>query len=834
MFTDLKYALRWLRRSPGFAAVAILSLGLGIGANTAMFSLVDAILLRPIPVEDPGSLVDVFTNSSDGDEYATTSYPDFLDLKAQNTVFSDMTAYTMMFAPLNLGDRARLVMGHIVTANHFDLLGVRPFIGRLLQQADDLPGAERVVVLSHRMWRSDFGGDTGVIGRSLQLRGQPYTIVGVAPATFTGAIPILVPELWLPIAHAEEIEPAGINDNIPSPTGRTRAERRGSRWLFVKGRLKPSVTVAAAQANVQVLAAQLAAAYPDTNRNRRMAVFPTNDVRMLVPQASGPISIGSAGIMGVVGLVLLIACANVAGMLLARASARNREISVRLAIGAGRRHIVRQMLSEGVVLGVCGAAVAAAIAWGLVRLLLSMKLPLPGTIMLDVRLDWRVLTFALGVAVIAGVLAALTPALKASSLRLSGDLRGEIPAARFAGRRWALRDALVVAQLALTTVLLVVAGLLLRSLAASQAADVGFRTSGLAMVAADTGMVRYDAERAKQFWTQALERVQAMAGVESASLVSPRLPFDVNYNQTSILIDGKSYSVDDRGEVVANVSVTPDYFRTLDVPIVEGRGFTDADHQGAPLVAVVNETMARRFWPNETAVGRTFQLAFGDRPASEGGSAPRYQVIGVSKDHRLFAVNERPAPYLHFAAAQRPSRYNYVIARTRGDSTQLLSALRRELLALEPGLVFVSSNTMESSLEMSLLPQRAAAWLALAFGGVGTLLAAIGLYGVIAFSVARRTREIGVRVAVGASTRDVLSLVLRQGLALALIGAITGAVLAAVSARVLSGLLYEVGSFDPVAWTTALVVLLSAALAANVIPARRAMRVDPVTALRTE
>jgi predicted permease len=823
---DLKYALRWLLRSPGFAAVAILSLGLGIGANTAMFSLVDAILLRPLPVQDPDSLVDVFTNSSDGDEYATTSYPDFLDLKAQNTVFSDMTAYTMMFAPLNLGDRARLVMGHIVTANHFDMLGVRPFIGRMLQPADDRPGAERVVVLSHRMWRSDFGGDPTVVGRTLQLRGQAYTIVGVAPASFTGAIPIIMPELWLPIAHAEEIEPAGINDNVPSPTGRTRTERRGSRWLFVKGRLKPDVTLDAARANVQVLAAQLAAAYPETNRNRRLAAFPTNDVRMLVPQASGAISMGSAGIMGVVGLVLLIACANVAGMLLARASARNREISVRLAVGASRRHIVRQMLTEGLVLGAFGAAVAAAIAWILVRLLLSMRLPLPGTIALDVRLDWRVLTFALGVALVAGVLAALTPAIKASSMRLSADLRGEIPAARVAGRRWALRDALVVAQLALTTVLLVVAGLLLRSLVASEAADVGFRTSGLAMVAADTGMVRYDAERSRQFWLEALERVQRMPGVDTASLVTPRLPFDVNFNQTSIRLDGKTYGPDDRGEIVGNVSVTPDYFRTLDVPIVEGRGFASADRQGAPRVAIVNETMARRFWPGQSAVGRTFQLTFGDRET--------YEVVGVARDHRLFAVNERPSPYLHFAEAQRPSRYNYVVARTTGDSAQLLNALRRELLALEPGLVFVASNTMDASLEMSLLPQRASAWLALAFGGVGTLLAAIGLYGVVAFSVARRTREIGVRVAVGASTRDVLGLVLRQGLTLALIGASAGAALAAVLARILSGLLYEVGSFDPVAWAAALMVLIVAVLIANLVPARRALHVDPVAALRTE
>lgn len=823
---DLKFALRWLRRSPGFAAVAILSLGLGIGANTAMFSLVDAVLLRPIPVEDPDSLVDVFTNSNDGDEYATSSYPDFLDVKAQNTVFSEMTAYSMMLAPLNMGDRARLVMGHIVTGNHFEMMGVRPLLGRGLQVADDDPGAERVVVISHRMWQSDFGGDPAVLGKPLQLRGQSYTIVGVAPERFTGVIPVLVPELWLPIAHADEVQPAGMQDNIPSPTGRTRLERRGTRWLFIKGRLKPGVTSADARANIEVLGAQLAAAHPQTNSNRRMSAVPSNDVRLLVPQAGGPLSVGSAGVMGVVGLVLLIACANVAGMLLARASARNREISVRLAIGAGRLHIVRQMLCEGIVLGVAGAAVAVALAWALVRALLSLKLPLPGTILLDVRLDWRVLAFAVGIAVAAGVLAALTPALKASSMRLSGDLRGEIPAARFGGRRWALRDLLVVTQLALTTVLVVVAGLLLRSLALSQAADVGFQSAGLAMVSADTAMVRYETERSEQFWQQTLERVKTMPGVEAAALVSPRLPFDVNYNQTNIRIDGKTYESADRGDTVANVAVTPEYFATLDVPIVEGRGLTDADRRGAPFVAVVNETMAKRFWPSESAVGKTFELTF--------GSGQKYQVVGVSRDHRVFAVNERPAPYLHFSALQRPSPYNYVVARTRGDAGQLLGALRRELLTLEPGLVFVSSNTMDATIELSLLPQRAAAWLALGFGGVGTLLAAIGLYGVIAFSVARRTREIGVRVAIGAGTRDVLFLVLRQGLTLACVGAVVGVVLAAAVAQLLGGLLYEVGVFDPLAWIAALGVLLAATFAANLVPARRALRVDPVTALRTE
>jgi putative ABC transport system permease protein len=704
------------------------------------------------------------------------------------------------------------------------MLGVRPAVGRVLQPADDAPGAERVVVIAHQMWRSDFGGDPGVVGRTLQLRGQPYTIVGVAPQSFTGLVPLIVPELWLPIAYVEEVEPAGINDNIPSP-GRTLIERRGSRSFFVKGRMKRGVTATQAHANVALIANQLAAAYPQTNRDRRMSAFATSDVRFLVPQASNVLSTGSAAVMAVVGLVLLIACANVTGMLLARASSRRREISVRVAIGASRAQLVRQMLTEGLVLGVAGAAVAAVLAWALIRVLVSIKLPLPGTLVLDLRLDWRVMTFAMVVALAAGVLSALTPALKAASPHLVGDLRGEAPVSRFGGRRWSLRDGLVIGQLALTSVLLVVAGLTLRSLNASLAADVGFRTEGLAMIAADTDMVRYSPERGVQFWRDAIDRVKALPGVDSAALASPRMPFDINYNQTSIRIDGKNYGPDERGEIVPNVAVSPEYFSTLDVPIVEGRGFTAADREGAPLVAIVNQTMARKFWPEGSAVGRTFTPTFGKTP---------YQVVGVSADHRVNTVNERPTPYVHFATAQRSFRYNYLVARTRGDAAQLLGAIRRELLAIEPGLVFINSATMETSMAASLLPARVAAFLALSFGALGTLLAAIGLYGVIAFSVARRTREIGVRIAIGASASAVLSMVMRQGLGLAAIGTGIGMGLAALAAQTLSGALYGIGAFDPVAWIVALSVLLGAAALANFIPARRAMRINPVTALRAE
>ncbi len=825
LLKDIRYALRWMARSPGFSAVAILSLGLGVGVNTAMFSLVDSLLFRPLPVTEPGSLVDVFTTGGDGDEYATSSYADFQDLKAQNTVFTDMIGYSPMMAPLSIGDRSRIVLGQVVTSNHFTMLGVQPSVGRLLVPADDDGSAERVVVIAHRLWQREFGGDSAIAGKSLTLRGLPYTIVGVAPASFTGVVPLLTPELWLPIRHVEEVEPAGITDSVPSPIGNTRLERRGMRWMFIKGRLKPGTSAGQAHANVAVIGTQLAAVNPVTNRDRRIAAVPTEDVRLLVPQAGGVLSVGAAGLMGIVGLVLLIACANVAGMLLARASARRREISVRLAIGASRARLIQQLLVEGLLLGVAGALAASGLAWTLVQGMQTMQLPLPVEVAFDLRIDQRVLSFALLIALGTGLLAGLLPALKASSPSLIGDLRGDAPTSKVGGRRWALRDALVVSQVALTAVLLVVAGLLLRSLGASQRADVGFDTQGLAAIAFDTDMVRYQPARGLEFWRQALARVQAMPGVTSAGLVSPTLPFTFNFNQAEMRIDTRTYAEGQRGEIIENVAVSPDYLTTLGVPMREGRGIDASDIAGAPDVAVVNQTMAHTYWPNESALGHTFLV-----PATRR----THRIVGVVSDHQRHGVLERPSPFVYYASAQRPARYNFLLARTTGDATALVNDLRRELLAMEPSLVFMASNTMEQNLGLSLMPARVGAMLAAAFGGLGTLLAAIGLYGVIAFSVARRTREIGVRMALGARPGRVMGMVMRQGFAMVAIGLLVGSALAAAVAFALQGVLYGVRPLDPFAWGLAFGAMVLAAGLANFVPARRAMRIDPMTALRTD
>jgi predicted permease len=821
LLKDVRYALRWMRRSPGFSAVAILSLGLGVGVNTAMFSLVDSLLFRPLPVTAPESLVDVFTSSGDGDEYATSSYPDFVDLKAQNTVFSDMLGYSPMMAPLSLGDRSRIALGQVVTSNHFSMLGVQPFLGRLLVPADDEPGSPRVVVIAHRMWQREFGSDPAIAGKTITLRGHAYSIAGVAPASFTGVVPLLTPELWLPVQHVDEVEPAGINDSVPSPVGNTTLERRGMRWMFVKGRLKPGVTAAQANANVAVIGRQLESAQLQTNKDRRMSAIPTQDVRLLVPQAGGVLSMGAAGLMAIVGLVLLIACANVAGMLLARASARRREISVRLAIGASRGRLIRQLLVEGALLGLLGAVAAVALAWGLVQALQGVKLPLPVDVALDLSIDARVLTFSVLIAAITGILAGLLPALKASSPSLVSDLRGEAPAGKVGRRRFAMRDALVVSQVALTAVLLVVAGLLLRSLGASQRADVGFESRGLAAISFDTDMVRYTPERGVAFWNNALTRIKALPGV------TPTLPFTFNFNQTEIRVDNRTYSDGQRGEIIENVSVSPGYLQTLGVPILDGRAVDDTDLEGTPDVAVINETMARKYWPNESAVGHTFQTINPTRTRT-------FRIVGVARDHKRHGVLEAASPFVYYSDAQRPTRYKFVLARTAGNEETLLADMRRELLAMEPGLVFMGNATMAQNMGASLMPARVGAILATAFGGLGTLLAGIGLYGVIAFSVARRTREIGLRMALGAKPGMVLSMVMRQGFTIVAIGMLAGAVLAGAAASALRGVLYGITPFDPIAWGLALSAMLVAAALANFVPARRAMRVDPMSALRTE
>jgi len=822
--SDIRYALRWLRKSPAFTLVAVVSLAIGIGFNTALFAIVDALLFKPLPVAAPERLADVFTSDANGhSRFSTSSYADYLDLKAQNDVFEGLVGYSPMFAGVNLGDRSRLALGEIVTGNYFQVLGVTVARGRTILPADDTPGAPRVAVVSNRYWTREMGSTPDAIGQVIRVRGNTFTIVGVAPPSFTGMVPVLSPEMWIPVAASLEVEPVGLHDVVPSPTGTTRLDRRGDRWMFIRGRLKPGVTIDAARANLDVLMSRLATAFPATNKGRTAAAKPTSEVH--IHPAADPVLVPiAAGLMAVVALVLLIACANVASMLLARASGRQKEIGIRLALGASKAQLLRQLITEALIISALGAVAGTVFAWWVTRAAASISLPVAVPLAFDLRIDGRVLLFTVATTIAAGLLAGLAPAVQASRPNVVDDLRGEASAARVGTRRWSQRDALVAAQMAITAVLLVVAALLTRSLVAAQRTNVGFPVERLAVISLDTGMLRYSEDKGQHFYDQALDRVRSIPGVEAAALAT-RVPFSMNYNRWDIWVPGY-HEPGQHSDVVEVTTVSPDYFKTIGVAIVEGRGFTDDDRPNTPFVAVVNEAMARRYWPGQRAIGKTFR--------TRNSSGPLFQIVGVSANHKVNSVGEPPTPLLHVARTQRPNPYSAIIARTRGDANALLRDMRRELLAVEPNVVFVENQTMEAEVGATLFPVRAGAYLVSTVGLVAMGLAAIGLYGVIAYSVARRTREIGIRMALGARPLSVISLVMQHGFIVAVAGVAGGCVLAILAVRAIAGVLYGVGVADPISWLAAVLVLLGSAACANLIPAWRAARVNPSVALRIE
>jgi macrolide transport system ATP-binding/permease protein len=839
LVSDIRFAIRWLRRSPAFAVVAIASLAMGIGFNTALFTIVDALLFKPLPVSEPERLVDVYTSATASasqagngaaSQFGTSSYPDYLDLREQNDVFEDVVGYTPMFGALTSDVESRLAIGEVATGNYFRVLGVPAFLGRTLTPEDDAPGAEPVAVVSYRYWERELGRTAVVNGRTLRIRGRPFTIVGVAPPWFTGMVPVLSPELWIPVAASLDVEPVGMHDVIPSPGGTNRFERRGDRWMFIRGRLKPGRTLDDARANLQLVGSRLASVYPATNRDRRLAVRATRDVHFH-PAADPQILPIAAALMVVVALVLFIACLNVASMLLARASGRQREIGVRLAIGAGRGRLVRQLLTETLVLAVVGAVAGSLLARWITALVGAINLPSPIPFTFNLRVDLRVLLFTAAATLVATVIAGLAPALLASKPNLVSELRGEQHLGNGAGRRWTIGDVLVAGQMAVTALLLVIGALLTRSLIAAQNANLGFPVNRIALVSVDASQLRYPREKVEQFYDQVLGRIRTLPGVEAVGLAT-RPPFSVNYNRWDIWIPGV-HQPGQRGTVVDVTTVSPDYFKAMDVPIVAGRTFSDDDRPNTPRVAIVNETMARRFWPNQSAVGQIIK--------SRGAEGTPIEIVGIAADHKVTTVGEPPTPFVHFARRQQPNAYSAVIARTRGDAAALLRDMRREIHAIEPTLAFVENQTMEDEVAMTLFPVRASAWLVSGIGAGAMLLAAVGLYGVIAYSVSRRTREIGIRMALGARSATVVGSVMRHGLLIAAIGLSTGVALTVIAMYlasvfvpgVISGL-YGIRVTDPPSWFAAASILLAVSAAANLIPAWRAARIHPSEALRTE
>jgi predicted permease len=819
MASDALIALRSFRKTPGFTIAAVLSIALGIGLNTTIFSLVNALLLRPVPGADPGRLVTVFTSEDTDDPMSSSSYPDYADLARTNTTLDGLMAHTLMFAGVEHGDTTNITVGELVSSNYFDVLGVPLAAGRAFSPDADRVGAAPTVVISHRMWQRDFGGRGDALGKTLVIHGRAFTIIGIAPAGFNGFTAGISAELFLPVGAVDDVEPVGRINSTPSPTGMHRNEKRGQRYLFLTGRLKRGVSIDEARAELGTLMAGLERQYPVSNKNRRPTVLRANDVRVL-PDADSSIGASAAVLMAAVGLVLLVACSNIASLLLARASSRAREMALRVAIGASRGRIIRQLIVESLVLSMIGGTTGLMLAVWMARLLGRFQPPMQIAIAFDFSPDLRVFLFTFVLAIATGVLFGLAPALRASRPDLVPALKGASSATRH--RRFSLRSFLIAAQMALSTVLLVAAALLLRSFTAASAMDVKFDASHVVYAAINSSKQFATPEAERTFFDTAERQLAAVPGVTSVAR-SDRLPFALTGNSAVVKVDGVRGPSENGGTRVAVANVSSHYFETMGIPIVSGRPIDDRDRgASSENVAVINQAAARKFWPNTNPVGQHFKVS------------DEFTVVGVSADHPVLAVGETPQPFFQFALDQTHSGFANIVVRTDGSARALTPAVRRTLLSIDPTLAFMGLEPMTGMIDTTLFPARAATVLLGAFGGLALVLAVIGLYGVVSFTVARQTRDIGIRMALGADRRHVIGGVLANSFTLVGSGAIAGLLLAIGAAQVLSGFLVGVSSFDPLSYAAALAVLGAAALVATVIPARRAASINPIEALRSQ
>ncbi|HEX7284005.1 MAG TPA: ABC transporter permease [Vicinamibacterales bacterium] len=819
---DLRFGVRQLLQRPGFAAVAIGSLALGIGLNVTIFSVVNGVLLRGQPVAQPDRLVEIYSGISKDLPQLTSSYPDFQDMAGAADALSGVAASSYVRGILSASGRGTLITGETITPNYFDVLGIQIAHGRAFHNDENVtPNAAPVIIVSHGLWQRALGGAPNVVGARVRISGIEYTVVGVAPRQFTGTIPGIPAEFWVPLMMVDRFSFSGVQANSDEDPGQTRLTRRGSRWLFVKGRLDDGRTIDEARAQLIALYARLRADYPITNKDVTVDVVPAEGVRFH-PALDGYVEAASLGLAAAVALVLLVACGNVAGLLLARATARRRELAIRAAIGASRRRLIQQLLAEGLVLAVTGGTLGVLIAWwagdALQGLLDSNVFPIP--IAFDFTLDRTVLLFALTATAVTTVVFGLAPAWSASRPELVPALKASMEGD--VRRRFSARDVLVVGQLALSAVLLVAGALLVRGLVAAQGTDIGYNPAPLASLTFDLGMNGYDESRAAEFRKRALDQLRALPGVAAVTNAS-RLPFSPDITMNGIRVQG-FHRPEEPETQVDSVAVGPDYFTTIGVPLVAGRPFTNDDVENKRRVAIVNETLARRYWPNG---------AVGQRMYMGGFHTPAWEIVGVARDHKVRSVGEDPRPYLHTPYGPNDKSLSFIV-RTGAAPASLLSSLRAALWSIEPDIVFTEDVAAADVAGATMLPTRVGATLLGLFGVLALGLAAMGLYGVVAYSVSQRTREIGIRMALGAPRGSVLRLLASRGATLALIGLCVGAIAAAAIGRLLTSMLYGVSAFDGIAFGVAALMLLAIAGIANVVPVFAAMRIDPIRALRNE
>ena len=801
---DLRYAARILWKNPGFTAVAVIALALGIGANTAIFSVVNTVLLRPLPYKDSEQLVMVWEDASrQGYPRDTPAAANYVDWRDQNSVFSGMAAIAdNSFNLTGVGDPERL-KGRLVSANLFPLLGVDPQLGRVFTAAEDQPGSQKVVLLSHRLWQRRFGGDPAIVSKTLTLNDETYTVVGVMPARFQ--FPENDDELWAPIAFSAE-----------------EAANRNRHYLQVIARLKPGVTLAQAQSEMTTIGARLQQQYPQSNTDISVAVTSLHE------HLVGDIKPALLILLGAVGLVLLIACANVANLLLARAAIRQKEIALRVALGARRWRLLRQFLTESVLLATLGGLLGLAIAYAGLMLLRSF-IPENISQAREISLDLKVLGFTLGVSLLTGFIFGLAPAIQALRMNQSETLKegGRDSVTGRSGKR--LRGLLVTAEVAISLVLLIAAGLLINSFLRLRNIDPGFKVDHLLTMKIELPEPKYEEfERRTAFYNDLVQRVQSLPGVQSAA-VTTNLPLYRQGNSIGVRLEGKPEPPPGQELIVVTRVVSPGYFDTMSIPLLAGRPFNDQDTDKTPNVVIISETMARRYWPGEEAIGKRLATR---RIRSD---ADWIQVIGVVKDVRQFELNAEPRPQMYISYRQ-PSFFaaEDLVVKTDVEPASMAAAVRKAVWEIDKDQPISNIKTMEEILADSIARQRFSMLLLGLFAGVALLLAAVGIYGVMSYSVAQRTHEIGIRMALGAQTGAVLKLAVGYGLKLVVAGVLIGLVAAFVLTRLMSTLLFGVTPTDPMTFALISLLLVGVAAVASYIPARRATKVDPLIALRYE
>ncbi|NJL26854.1 MAG: ABC transporter permease [Thermoanaerobaculia bacterium] len=811
LLLDLRQALRLMINRPGFSLVAVVSLALGIAATTLVFGLVSSLLLQTLPAGDPDRLVAVFTSEADGEPYGSSSYPDYLDLRQAKAATADVIAYSVSAFAMSVEGENEVILGERVSDNYFQVLAVDLELGRPFSAADaSTRSAEPVAVISHRVWQRRFGGDPGVLGETIILNRQALTVIGVAPEGFHDTLVGLPVSVWVPIELTPLLQ-----------SGNRELEERGTRGLYVLGRLAPGDELEVFQAHLDLVAGALAQAHPDTNRDRKLLALPVAEAGFHPELRKVALALGFFVLL-VVGIVLLIACLNTANLLLVRAAERQREVSVRIAMGAARGRVLRQLLTESLVLSLVAGGLGLILALWATALLRHYQLPLPVPIPIEINLDGRSFAFALLVATATGVFFGLTPALQTLKVNLVSALKNEPLAIGRGYRKFGLRNLLIVAQVAVSSFLLIGAALFLRSLSHAEGIDPGFATKGSLIAAFDLETQGYDDAEGSLFYARMLEQVRSTPGVRTAA-IAKSVPLTFETSRIEITPPAGERAADEEAPEINFNTVSGGYLGLMSIPILRGRDFDDGDVAGTEPVVIVNETMAKRYWPDRDAVGE--RLTIGNKD---------HRVIGVARDAKYETLGESPKPFLYLPYTQSYEARMVLHVKTDGEPLALAEPLRNAVRAVDPYLPVQKVGTLEEQVSIALLPARIGGVAFAFFGFLTLVLAAIGNYGVVAHSVARRTREVGIRMALGARQADVLGLVVKEAMTLISIGVVIGVVASLVSMPLMLNLLYGVSGTDPLSYLAIVVVIAAVGLAASFIPARRASRLAPMLALRDE